>query len=202
MAAYELVTVSGLQALLKFKQLPKDIETAAYRSINKALDRARTDAVSRMQNQVNFTASYLSPSGNRLNVASRASAGNLQGKIVGRDRPTSLARFATATKASKQGILVQVKPGSVRYLKRAFFMRLRAGSGTETQSNLGLAIRLPMGVRPRRADKGGAKQIAPGLWLLYGPSVGQVFNTVRQDVVPATLDFMEAEFERLLAFNG
>lgn len=200
MAAYEVVTLEGLDALLKLQKLPAAIEVAAYRAINKAADRGRSDAAVRMRQQVNFGAAYLSAGGGRLSVDKKASRGNLVANIIGRDRPTSLARFAVNTQASnKKGVILQVKPGGVRYLKKAFFVKLRAGAATtESQHNLGLAIRLPIGQRPRRVDRGGAKQIAPGLWLLYGPSVGQVFNLTRKDIEPATLDFLEAEFERLM----
>lgn len=198
MAAYEVVTVEGLKALMELQKLPAAIETAAYRAINKAAERGRADASNRMQRQVNFGAAYLAPGAGRLRVDKQASRGRLEANIVGRDRPTSLARFAqAATTSSRSGVILQVKPGSVRYLKKAFFVKLRSGN-TETQNNLGLAIRLPAGQRPRRVDRGGAKQIAPGLWLLYGPSVGQVFNLTRKDIEPATLDFLEAEFTRLM----
>ncbi len=202
MAAYEVVTVEGLAALLKMQQLPAAIETAAYRAINKATERARTDAANRMRKQVAFSASYLAPGGGRLVVDKQASRGRLEAAITGRDRPTSLARFATSTsQKSHAGVLVQVAPGKVLSLPKAFFVKLRRGAAnTETQHNLGLAIRLPAGKKPRRVLRGGAKEVAPGLWLLYGPSVGQVFNLTRNDVAPAALDFLEAEFNRLLEF--
>lgn len=200
MAAYEVVTIEGLKALLALKNLPASIEQAAVRAINKTTERTRVDAARRMQLQVNFGAGYLSPGAGRLRVEKQANRGNLEGNILGQDRPTSLARFVKNPNAKKgEDLFVQVAPASVRRLKKAFLVKLRAGpGGTETQRNLGLAIRLPVGQRPRRAEKGGAKQIAPGLWLLYGPSVGQVFNLTRKDVEPAALDFLEAEFNRLM----
>ncbi|MEO0963401.1 MAG: hypothetical protein AAFY01_13375, partial [Pseudomonadota bacterium] len=43
-----------------------------------------------------------------------------------------------------------------------------------------------------------ARSMGKGLFLLFGPSVSQVFNTVRDDISPETADFIESEFWRLL----
>jgi hypothetical protein len=44
----------------------------------------------------------------------------------------------------------------------------------------------------------GAKQIGKNLYLLYGPSVDQVFRGVAADQAPAALDFLDVEFMRQL----
>ena len=71
---------------------------------------------------------------------------------------------------------------------RAFVMELRGG-------NRGLAIRTD-GSKPRGAYK--PKPIGKNLFLLYGPSVDQVFRTVSEDVAPDVADELEVEFNRLL----
>ncbi len=95
-----------------------------------------------------------------------------------------------------------MKPGSVRRLPGAFLIRLRAGSATiDTKSNVGLAVRTKDGRPPP-----GYKPLPLGrnLWLLYGPSVDQVFYSVRtkrgvaQDITPEIEDYMEKEFLRLM----
>jgi hypothetical protein len=41
-------------------------------------------------------------------------------------------------------------------------------------------------------------QLAGNLYLLYGPSVSQVFAGVAQDISPDMADFLDAEFNRLM----
>lgn len=195
--SYEVLTLEGLAALKNLEQLPREIQQAAYRAVNAAAENARTRSAKEIRNQVNFTAAYLSPAQGRLRVGKKANAGTLESNILARNRATSLARFATSGAQNKEGVTVQVKPGSARFLRRAFLIRLRKGTQlTETQNNLGLAIRLPPGTRID--NKRQMVQVKGNLYLLYGPSVGQVFNTVRDDVAPAVLDFLEDEFLRLL----
>ena len=76
-------------------------------------------------------------------------------------------------------------------------MRLRAGTADiETKSNLGLALRL----RPGESvlNKRQMVQVSGNLYLLYGPSVDQVFRSVAEDIAPEATDILEAEFLRLI----
>ena len=116
--------------------------------------------------------------------------------ITGRQRPTSLARFASNARIGQQrGARVEVRPGSARFLPRAFFIPLRSGN-VDTKNNVGLAIRLPAGQMPSRAYK--PQPLGRGLWLLYGPSIDQVFDDVANDIAPETADFLGAECLRLM----
>jgi hypothetical protein len=152
-----------------------------------------------MRMQVAFSASYLSGQGGRLSITKRARRGSLESVITGRHRPTSLARFATNARRSRvPGARVEVKPGLATFLPRAFFVNLRSGN-TDTKNNVGLAIRLPDGQRPDRAYK--PTQLGKNLWLLYGPSIDQVFDDVATDISPGTVDQLEAEFLRLMGLN-
>lgn len=87
-------------------------------------------------------------------------------------------------------------------MKKAFFIRLPQGSQmTETQFNLGLAIRLKPG--EALMNKVQAVRMASGLYLLYGPSVDQVFRAndgggVASDRAPYLAQRLENEFLRLL----
>jgi len=144
-----------------------------------------------MLRQVNFPRGYLRGNNARLKVTQKASDGNLEAVITGRSEPTSLARFVTsATKSG--GVRVSVKPGSSRQIKNGFLINLRAGA--TSLGNKGLAVRTD-GRKPRGAYK--PKEIAPGLWLLYGPSVDQVFRSVRSDITPSVEDYLSNEFLRL-----
>jgi hypothetical protein len=190
-----VIVVEGLKKLADFNDLDEKILTAARRAVNRATERTKTAAARQMRKEVNFPARWLSGSNGKLSITKRASGRDLEGIIKGRDRPTSLARFATSGSAGKEGVSVNVAPGRSKFLKRAFLMKLRAGSSlTETSFNMGLAVRTKSPMRKSR----GAKQIGKNLYLLYGPSVDQVFRGVAADQAPAALDFLDVEFMRQL----
>lgn len=199
-SAYEVVTVNGLAALKDLQNLPQEVQLAISRSLNTTLRTGRAIASKKITQQVNFTARYLSQ-GDRLGIRSFATPSKLQGVIAGRDRATSLARFAKSTTPNKKGVSVEVKPGSAKYMRRAFLIRLPQGNAlSETVFNLGLAIRLKPGESIDNKKK--FIKLKGSLYLLYGPSVGQVFDEVRGDISPAVLDFFEDEFDRLMELNN
>lgn len=199
MSAYA-VFIDGIDSLDDLEEIPAKMVRAARMAVNRTTERARTASAREIREQINFPARYLSPAEGRLAVTKKASGSDLEGRITGRQRATSLARFATGTPqpGQKGGIRVQVKSGGgARFLPRAFAIRLRAGSAAlDTKSNLGLAVRTADGQKPRGAYK--PKQIGANLWLLYGPSVASVFKAVREDVRPDAEDFLESEFIRLM----
>lgn len=197
------VFVEGLQDLGEIENLDDKIALAAVRSINKIARDGRVAISREIRRQVNLPASYLSPSGGRLAVSRQATRGNLEAAISARGRATSLARFSAGGKVGKEGVTVSVSPGRSVTLKRAFLLRLRAGRASlDTQSNLGLAVRLRPGESLR--GKYAARRMASGLYLLYGPSVAQVFldnsgKGVATDFEPEILANLEIEFGRQMA---
>lgn len=182
----------------------KKRRAAMSKAVNKITRDTRSTMAKKIRKAVNLPASYVSPSGGRLAVVQQASPGHLQGTIRARGRATSLARFASGatTKAGVSGVNVSVTPGSSRFLRRAFLIRLRSGSQlTDTQSNLGLAIRLRPGEKMR--NKTQSVRMKNGLYLLYGPSVYQmVMNAdgsgLAKDMEPEILADLSAEIIRLL----
>lgn len=190
------VILNGLDGLSDVDQLSPKVALAARQAVNKTIDRARASAARDIRLQVAFPAAYLGPNGGRLTVTKRAQGDDLEAIITGRNRPTSLARFARGTPRGG-GVRVEVQPGLAAYLPRAFLIKLRSGTAEiDTQNNLGLAIRLKPGQRPSAAYK--PRQVGNGLWLLYAATVGQVFRTVSEDISPEALDFLETEFDRLM----
>lgn len=191
-----VVAVEGLdEAINSINEIPPNVLKFARMAINTTTRKTRTLASRTMREQVNFTASYLSDKGGRLSITQFASDGQLEARIRGRFRPTSLARFAGAQ--TRKGVRVTVSPGSSRVMGRAFFMKLRAGNADiETKSNLGLAIRLKPGERVENKRK--MIQVAGNLYLLYGPSVDQVFTSVAEEISPDSAAMLEAEFLRLM----
>lgn len=197
------VFAEGLSELRDLQDLPDQIRRAAVQSINKIARDSRAKAAKRIRRQVNLPASYVAPGQKRLYVSEQAQRGSLQAKITARGRATSLARFTTGSaKVGSAGVYVEVQPGRARFMKRAFLVRLPQGSTlTDTRQNLGLAIRLKPGEALR--NKRSVRRLASGLYLLYGPSVDQVFRSadgtgVATDLVPEIERDLSSEFLRLI----
>lgn len=176
-----------------FEQLPDIAPQAAALAINTVSQREALPMVRReMREQLDFPEGYLETN-NRLAVVRKASKTTLQATIRGRDRATSLARFRIGgqnpANTRGRGVRVQLKRGQTRLLRKAFLINLRGG-------NTGLAVRLKPGESLQNSS--GAVQLADNLYLLYGPSVDQIFKTVSGDVAPNVLDSVANEFFRQL----
>lgn len=194
--------VEGIGSLDQFKDLKKDVRLAAVQAINKTAAGGRAMLATAIRRQVNFPASYVGPANKRLYVSKQATRADLEAKITARGRPTSLARFVRSANKTTKGVVVEVHPGKARMMKRAFLIKLPAGKGDiDTKFNMGLAIRLRPGETLK--NKREARQMEKGLYLLYGPSVDQVFRQAdgsgaAADAVPTLEDRLQREFFRLL----
>jgi hypothetical protein len=138
----------------------------------------------------------------KFGVTRYASPSRLEAVISARQRPTSLARFATGGNVDQEGVSVRVKAGKTQRLKRAFLVRLRQGTMLDSENfNLGLAVRIPGGEAAVRnkTDKSRMVHLAKDVFLLYGPSVDQVFKTVSVTETPHVLNEIESEFYRQFA---
>ena len=187
------IEINVLDDLVKFfDDLPDVAEQAAVLAINQVTEREGMTAIrNEMRSQVDFPKGYLESG--RLKVRRKAYKGNLEAIIRGRDRATSLARFArgqTPENTRGRGVRVQVKPGQTKTLKRAFLVRLRNG-------NIGLAVRLKDGELPINTHS--EVMLADNVWLLYGPSVDQVLSGVADDVAPGILRSLSKQFLRQFA---
>lgn len=182
---------------------------AMSKALNKAGPHTRTMMDRAIRDQVAYPASYLRPSTKRLFVAKKANKSKLETVIEGRGRPTSLARFVKGGAASMKNrktkpeqINVEVKPGSIGGIKRAWIVNL---PGAPDSNNLGLAVRTKPGQKPKGAYA--PKRLDNNVWLLYGPSVDQVLYSVRNrggvisQVYGPTLDFLSKEYDRLLTLE-
>ncbi|TPI86359.1 phage tail protein [Mesorhizobium sp. B2-8-9] len=185
------VAVEGLSSLSDFDHLPDNVLKAARLAVNATARRGVPVAARSMERQVNFPRGYLTGQDGRLTISKFASANDLEARIKGRDRPTSLVRFVrgSAKTVGKRsgGVTVEVKPGQAKRMPGAFALQLKNG-------NIGLALRTKSGRPPSM----GAKLIGKGLYLLYGPSVDQVFVKTREYVGDELETYMEREFERLV----
>ena len=198
-----LLVIEGLSNLTALDDIGRHSIEAARIAVNAAARRGRTMLADEVLREVDFPASYVAPRNQRLYVKKTASNANLEAVISAQSRRTSLAQFATgaATRAGKKGVRVKVgKGGGGAELKRAFLIRLRAGNASlDTKSNLGLAYRTKDG-RPPPGYK--PTQLAPNLWLLYGPSVAQVLHSdttnsgAANELSPDIAELLEREFWR------
>lgn len=195
-----VVAVEGLSALRALEDIPAAVKRAAVQAVNRTALRTRTAAARRMREQVNFPARYLSGQDGRLAITDRARADHIEARITGRHRATSLARFSVGgTVGGKNGVRVQVAPGFAKLMKRAFLIHLRAGNvPIDTRANLGLAIRLGAGETIENKRVMVPLKKGSNVYLLYGPSVDQVFRAVSGEVAPDALQFLEDEFFRLI----
>lgn len=180
-----------------FDQAPKVANTAAKLAVNQTAERKGLKlARNAMLQQVAWPSRYLegeSVEGKRFALAYKATDTRLTAGIVGRQTPTSLARFTGITSVPPRGtrISVRINPGSRVNLPRSFLLRGASG-------NLLLGIRLKEGETLQHSI--GAKHIRTGplagVALLYGPSVDQVFRTVAVDISEPVLEELTTEFLR------
>ena len=201
------VFVSGEETFREFSNADERVRRAAVRAVNRTARDTRAEAAQEIIRQVNLPASYVSPREGRLAIIRRATRQRQEAVIRARGRATSLSRFAVGRPGgNRSGITVAVQRGRSVFLPRAFLVRLRRGSiTTDTQFNAGLAIRLPEGQRPQGTSR--AVELAPGLFLLYGPSVAQIFldnqnQGVARDLEEPTATALQTEFLRQLALVG
>lgn len=194
------------KAIAAFRVLPEQSAIMASQSINKGITMGRTDAARRLLTEIAFPASYLgSPSDQRgrLRIAQKATKSDLKASISARVIPTSLARFAIGNTKGRN-VRVKVKGSSSgKFIPGAFTVRLRSGASiTEDSYNVGLAIRVPKG--QTLSGSRAARQLAPNLYLLYGPSVAQAFNVIieKQDFSAQTAVIVRNEYLRLLQLRG
>jgi hypothetical protein len=167
-----------------------NVDRASVLAVNRGARDGRALGARQIREEVNYSRGYLSGAEGRLAIAQRATTSNPEAIIRGRDRPTSLARFATSPVrfGRQHGVRVRVATqGSATTLRSGFFIRLR-------NSNVGLAVRLKKG--ESLIGSQAAKQLENGVWLLYGPSVDQVFQGVAADIVDEVGDIAASEFIR------
>jgi hypothetical protein len=180
-----------------FDGLPGVTTTAARLALN---DTARGPAMKlarmQMNSEINFPTGYLNK--DRLYVDKLATNADLEAVITGRDRATSLARFATSgSVGSRGGVTVSVSKGSSTSLKKAFLVKLRQGKTMDGSTfNVGLAIRLGPGETIQNRTSTHMTMLGNNVALLYGPSVDQVFKAVASDIAPNVADEVATEFFR------
>lgn len=195
----EAGAIKGLADFLEAAE-PAARQAAAYAMNDVTGGTGLTRYKKAMRTQIGFPAGYLEDT-ERFGQTGFATPGRLETRISARQRPTSLARFAQGGTVGQPGVTVQVKANRTITLKRAWLVRLRAGTSLDgANSNLGIAVRIQPGqtIRNKR-DTSHMVHLAPNVFLLYAPSVDQVFKSVADTETPAVLDMMATEFFRQFA---
>lgn len=199
MSAGLTIDSSGIEDYERFLELfPQTAQKALSMSINDTMrDVVLPEGRRMMEEQVNYPAGYLDD--NRFAVKQFATPTQLVGQVAGRGRATSLARFATAG----QGVpgrkwtpvdTVEVRPGNPRPGNRMYLIPLRAG--TTMGGNIGLAIRLRKGEKLQNIREFQPIEIYPDTYILYGPSVDQIFQSIAMDLEPKIVAALKDEFYR------
>ncbi len=208
MADQMVLVIEGLETLKSLDGLGEKIIASSRIAVNKAATRGRKLMADEVLSQINFPASYVAPSKDRLHVKKPATNADLEAIIEARARPTSLARFLTKsypTGYQPNGVRVRIQHGASRLIggpnsrTRAFLFRLNSGTDG-SKNNLGLAVRTQNGLAPSRAWK--PAPLGDNLWLLYGPSVSQALldatgkNGAAVTLTPDIIDVLTKEFDR------
>lgn len=186
---------SILDAVEFFERLPVETTKAAQLAINTVSNRGGLTLIRRsILDEIAFPRDYLT--GDRLKVAQNATSANLESIIAARHRPTSLARFAASGTSigsrARIGVRVTVKKGNTQMLKQSWLVRLNNG-------NIGLAVRVKPGEDIGNRNDPVRVWLSPGVALLYGPSVDQVFRDVAEKVAPPISVMVQREFLRQFA---
>lgn len=195
------VSIEGLESVSRFlESFPEATKRAAHRAINQTADRKGFAAMrALMKEQIAFPPGYLEDQ-TRFRVGQRATSDNLEATVVARQRPTSLARFVSNRGAiGRTGpaapLIINVKKNRRKTLQRAFLIRLRAGQSASADNfNVGLAVRLAAG--ETLINKKFARPMQGNLYLLYGPSVEQLFENLLPSKMGEIGEYLETEFLR------
>jgi hypothetical protein len=179
-----------------FEKFPQVARTAMSIALNETARGPALKAAKRnIMAQINFPEGYLDT---RVQFKQAATPYKLEARIVGRDRPTSLARFTQpGTPVGRQavanrGLNVIVKRGSPQRIPQGFLVNLR-------NSNIGLAIRLKPGEKVHGVQRFNPVRLFPNVYLLYGPSVDQVLTDVGDQIAEEVTSDIAEEFNRQFA---
>jgi len=185
------VISTGLVQYQRLLERNKELAPQALRmALNQTAERKglkmARDAISL---QVDFGRAYLQDP-RHLSVAQKATTNNLEAIIRGSDTPAGLARFLVGGPTPlKTGLTIRIKPGRTEQLPKAFLMNFRSGY-------VGLAVRLAPGDRLRNKHSALPLKAGSNVFLLYGPSVDQVFRGVASDISTPLSEALVTEFLR------
>ncbi|MBL4781794.1 MAG: hypothetical protein JKX92_06085 [Porticoccaceae bacterium] len=191
----KVIRLSGVAD--KLRELGQQAEQVAADVVNDTAKFAYDLGRESILDDVLFPSGYLD-SGGRFAIGQKATTRKPEATIRARDRATSLARFVVGNPKpyARGGVRVRVKrKGTATTLNRAWVTGLN-------KNNRGLAIRVPKGgsIAGRKQGTRGLpvlrKDAHSSTYLLYGPSVNQVFKGNAKSLAPEISEYMAASFTR------
>ncbi|MBT9159042.1 MAG: hypothetical protein DDT26_00291 [Dehalococcoidia bacterium] len=195
------IEISGLQELQSlFERGPEAAEIAERLAVNDTIDWARRQASKRIRGEIAFRARYLGNGDDdgALSVPKKSRGSGDYAVLRARNDARSLASFATPRFGpGKRNPKLRVGTGRSTNIERGFGVRLRRGNADidSENYNLGLAIRLKPGERVQNKTRMRAFGTS-GLYLLYGPSVAQVFDDVAIEMRDEVANYLADQFVR------
>ncbi len=198
------VHINGIGNLDFINQFDKRMDRNMARAVNKAARDGRALAARLIRNEVNFPFRFTGQANGRLAIVRQATAAQPTAVIRAKSRVVSLARFTKGKPRPGNSVQIEVAPGKARFARRLFLIKLPAGKASiDTKYNLGLAIRLQKGETLK--NKRSVRNVMRNLYLLYGPSVDQIFlredGGIAIEIAPEIQYNMRKEFFRLMELD-
>jgi hypothetical protein len=158
-------------------------DQAASMALNETAQYARRITSAEIRKEIALRQGSISA---RIRVRRTASPNDLEAIVSAEDRATSLANYSNSPRQfgrQKRSPRVKVLSGGANQpMRGAFWIRLRG-------NNVGIAVRLKAGERVRNKNK--MSSVGRGVYLLYGPSIGQAFGSQARKMIPQISDYAE-----------
>lgn len=151
---------------------------ALSRALNKTASKAKTIASRAIRNQINLSAAYVRENlkGPASGFAYKATVNKLTARLSASKRGVLLYQFSTnsvaATGRPPEQIKVRVKPGRSVAILSAFWVRTKGSNKLTPAVRNSVLLQLNM---TSTTDSG-------SFTVLHGPSLSQVFSTVKDDI--------------------
>lgn len=185
-------------AIRRLDYIKNGANRALSRALNKTASKSKTEASKAIRTQVRLTAAYVRErlKGPANGFAYKATVNKLQSKISTPTRGLRLDHFLTSLSPYRAGrptdpIKVKVKPkGASIAMPSAFWVRAKNSGG----------YLIAMRNEVLRAQ-GLKTKLSPGEYtVLSGPSLSQVFTTVKDDISFDMNEYLATVFEREIQY--
>jgi len=199
MTTYDARNLSSLSS--RVGGLNNKVNQAASNALNRTATKAKDDSINAILDLVTLKPQYVKQ---RLTVANRASPVNLRVTIQGVTRATLLSRF-DHIKVS-DGVKVRVnKKGGFQLIKGAFMVSglkgsLATGIAMNNRSAAAYYAKAAAGsdsqlVKAKAIKLAGLAATKPGgMYVMHSRSITQLFTSIKDDVKPTALLFLERTF--------
>lgn len=188
----------------KIKATDEQINQAASQAINRTLTFSRRLSVREITSEVNLQSSYVS---RNMRIAQRASPNKLIGIVRTNTKVTLLTRYPHRKTAKGISIAVNRAEGyrTIRSAFRVTNLRRSGASGIAVKNRNAAEI-FKRGIHPATPPKRrklqrvlrNARLNPKGITVLHGRSINDLFLSVRNDIRPRYIRFLNLDFQRQL----